>query len=153
MSKNGLRNKRNKTIILNSLEDTFDFGLNLGKKAKANDVFCFFGPLGAGKTTLIKAIAKGADLDPSHVCSPTFSYLNIYDSPLHKIYHFDLYRLKNEKQFLSLGFQEFLCAGGISCIEWSERIEPLLSDLNVIKVTLKILDDDKRSVEVDDGAY
>lgn len=84
------------------------------------------GDLGAGKTTLIKGIAKGAGgILEREVTSPTFSYLHIYSGKV-PIYHFDLYRLRNAKEFCALGFQEYLEGDGVCCIEWAERIKDLL---------------------------
>ena len=78
----------------------------------------------AGKTTFIKGlIHAAAQIASSEVQSPTFNYLNIYEGRK-TIYHFDLYRLRDRDEFLSMGFDEFFDAGGICCIEWSERIEP-----------------------------
>src|ERR1700722_4422987 len=94
-----------KEIVTFSPEETLSYGRELGRAAKKNSIFCFFGDLGAGKTTLIKGIVEGATgVAASNVSSPTFVYLNIYSSPKMSLYHFDLYRLKNEREFLSMGF-------------------------------------------------
>jgi tRNA threonylcarbamoyladenosine biosynthesis protein TsaE len=90
-----------------------------------------FGDLAAGKTTLIKGIAAGAGgCSQGSVSSPTFVYLNVYQagqvSGLRTVYHFDLYRLKHSHEFLSMGFDEYFDAGGVTCVEWPERIEGLL---------------------------
>lgn len=106
--------------------DTIALGYKVGKSLKKNSVLCFFGDLAAGKTTFIKGVAAAvctsADI---HVVSPTFVYLNIYEGHS-RVYHFDLYRLHDADEFLSMGFDEMLYAGGVCCIEWSERIAPLL---------------------------
>ncbi len=80
------------------------------------------------------------------VCSPTFTYLNIYKGPI-DIYHFDLYRLRDEDEFLSMGFDEFFTADGICCIEWSERIQSILPE-NCIKVYLTHAGGDKRRIKI-----
>ena len=91
-----------------------------------NATVAFFGDLGAGKTTFIRGLVEGAaHIDPRQVSSPTFSFLHIYEG-LKKIYHFDLYRLPNEQEFLSSGFQDYLETDGICCIEWAEKIPSYL---------------------------
>lgn len=116
---------------------------------------CLFGDLGAGKTTLVKGIAKGLQKKgrlenhsqegmESQVTSPTFTYLNIYaGSP--PLYHFDLYRLRDGDEFLSMGFEEFLHGSGICCLEWSEKITPLIPP-EAIQVTLLHQGGDKRAI-------
>jgi tRNA threonylcarbamoyladenosine biosynthesis protein TsaE len=108
---------------------------------------CFFGDLAAGKTTFIKGLAAYYEIPPEKVTSPTFVYLNIYKGK-NSVYHFDLWRLKDSDEFLSLGFDEFLEAPGLKCLEWSERIQPLLP-AHVIKVTLAHGDDDERLIKVE----
>ncbi len=111
-------------IITLSAEETFQVGVELAQKLTPQDVVAFFGDLGAGKTTLVRGIASYFGVEPHSVCSPTFTYLNIYQGqPC--IYHFDLYRIEKESQFLAAGFEEYLKAG-ICCIEWAEKIASLL---------------------------
>lgn len=148
MLRNGLKNN----FHLGSAEETFHFGYKLGKEAPKNTIFSLFGPMGAGKTTLVKGIASGAiDYDAKHVTSPTFSYLNIYQSPKARLFHFDLYRLKDEKEFLDFGFEEYLFQEEVTCIEWSERIASLLSSLNAVILSLKIITETTRLIEVTHG--
>ena len=90
-------------------------------------IVAFRGPLGAGKTTFIKALLKSFGIDES-ITSPTFTYLNTYSNPSGKIfYHFDLYRLKTLEEFIDQGFDEYLNEPhAVTLIEWPEVIEPLL---------------------------
>lgn len=118
--------KINNYFHLASTEETIALGIHLGKQLPKGSVVAFFGDLGAGKTTMIKGIAESAaHIDPRNVCSPTFTYLNIYSGD-QEIYHFDLYRLKTEEDFLAMGFEEYFNNDGICCIEWPERIPSLL---------------------------
>lgn len=111
-----------KQHISRSAEETFELGHELGRELKAPCVVCLFGDLAAGKTTFIKGLVCGATgLNSSLVQSPTFTYLQIYEGTTN-IYHFDLYRLRDIDEFLSMGFDEYFEADGICCIEWSERI-------------------------------
>ncbi len=113
-------------FVSHSAEETMQYGEKLAKQLKKGSILCLCGDLGAGKTTLIKGIAKGlGNCSEREVTSPTFSYLHIYEGKI-PLYHFDLYRLKNGVDFCALGFDEFLEKEGICCIEWAEKIESLL---------------------------
>jgi tRNA threonylcarbamoyladenosine biosynthesis protein TsaE len=113
-------------------EETQAFGQQLGRDLPLNSIIAFFGELGAGKTTLIKGLAAGAaNIDPREVSSPTFTYLNIYEG-VKTVYHFDLYRLRSQEEFLAMGFDEYFTAGGITCLEWSERIASILPPQTLI---------------------
>lgn len=102
------------------------FAKNFGQQLPLNSIICFYGDLGAGKTTFIKGLANAvAECSPQEVNSPTFVYLNIYEGKK-TIYHFDLYRMDSESEFLSMGFEELLNGNGICCIEWAEKIESLI---------------------------
>jgi tRNA threonylcarbamoyladenosine biosynthesis protein TsaE len=117
--------------------ETIDLGFELGKTLPPNSVLCLFGDLGAGKTTFVKGIVAGAcGLAVEDVNSPTFLYLNIYQGVPKTVFHFDLYRLKDSDEFLSMGFDEYFEGGGICCIEWPERIQSLLPE-SCVKIILK----------------
>jgi tRNA threonylcarbamoyladenosine biosynthesis protein TsaE len=114
-------------FVTETAEETKQAGRKLAKELKPNSVLAFQGELGAGKTTFIKGlISELAGVPEDTVASPTFCYLNIYTAGGLTLYHFDLYRLKDEQDFLKLGFDEYLSAGGICCIEWAEKIPSLL---------------------------
>lgn len=136
-----------KTNVCNSLEETHQLSVSFGKGLREGDIVCFFGDLGAGKTTFIKGIVEGVGDYPSEsVNSPTFSYLNIYKGNI-TLYHFDLYRLRDEDEFLSMGFDEYLYAGGICCVEWSEKIAGLIPT-DAIRVEMTHLGENRRSVRI-----
>ncbi len=127
-----------------SEKQTLDYGSNLGKKFYGQSVIiAFMGDLGAGKTTLIRGIAKGLKTKDA-VCSPTFSYLNIY-SAQNPIHHFDLYRLKNSDDFFAMGFDEFLYKKGVCLIEWAEKIETVLPKQSYL-LTIYHQDVDQRHI-------
>lgn len=130
-----------------SASETFELGRKLGQKLSVPTVVCLFGELAAGKTTFIKGLVFGAaEVNPSAVQSPTFTYLHIYEGRK-RIYHFDLYRLRDIDEFLSMGFDEYFDADGICCIEWSERIASFLPP-DSIHVTLQHVREDHRSVTI-----
>lgn len=136
------------TFTSHSLEETFCVAKDLFKKLPQESVLCFFGDLGSGKTTFIKALAEAAGIDQEQVTSPTYVYLNIYSGSNAPFYHFDLYRLKDEEAFFALGFDEFLFAPGIKCLEWSERIEKILPP-DIIKITLVNQGESQREIRVE----
>lgn len=128
-------------------DETFALGERIGRHLPGGNVIALDGNLGAGKTLLIKGLAKGAaDIDPEVVQSPTFVHLNIYEGA-QTIYHFDLYRLRDSNAFLSMGFDEYLFAGGICCIEWAERIQDILPP-EALRISLTHLIGDCRRVEM-----
>lgn len=122
-------------------------GYQLGQRLPKQAVVCFFGDLAAGKTTFIKGLVAGANhIEPSHVQSPTFTYLHIYRGQ-QTVYHFDLYRLRDTDEFLSMGFDEYLEGDGICCIEWSERIASCLPP-DYIHVCLEHGGGDRRIITI-----
>lgn len=138
---------RRQQFFSHSSAETFEQGRKLGEILEVPSLICFFGDLAAGKTTFIKGLVSGAaQIDPSQVQSPTFTYLHIYDG-LKKVYHFDLYRLRDIDEFLSMGFDEYFEADGICCIEWSERIAPYLPPCAT--VAIEHLQGDQRMISID----
>ena len=130
-----------------SAEETREIGFTLGQTLPNNSVICFFGDLGAGKTTFIKGLAAGAaGIKPEEVQSPTFVYLAIHKGKS-TVYHFDLYRLHGVDEFISMGFDDYLFADGICCVEWSERVEALLPN-HRIEVHLSHFGEEGREITV-----
>jgi tRNA threonylcarbamoyladenosine biosynthesis protein TsaE len=129
-----------------SAEETHALGKTLGGSLPAGSVVAFFGDLGAGKTTFIRGLADGIGIDTRSVCSPTFTFLNIYDGN-QTVFHFDLYRLPREEEFFAAGFDAYFEAGGICCVEWAEKISGALPE-NTIKVIFSYLSEEKRQIQV-----
>ena len=88
-------------------------------------VFAFNGEMGVGKTTFIKELSKILD-SKDDFSSPTYSIVNEYSSQKGKIFHFDLYRLKDTEELLDIGFEEYVNSGNYCFIEWPQLAEPLL---------------------------
>jgi tRNA threonylcarbamoyladenosine biosynthesis protein TsaE len=130
-----------------SPQETSKAGYELGMLLPSNSIVCFFGDLGAGKTTFIKGLAAAVTgHDTIEINSPTFAYLNIY-SGKKTVYHFDLYRLRDADEFLSMGFDDYLFAGGICCVEWSEKIDTILPP-DSIKVIISHVGPSVRNIRV-----
>lgn len=114
-----------KRLIATS-EEMVQFGEEVGMTMSPNGILALSGELGAGKTTFVQGLLKGLGSDDM-AQSPTFTYLQIYEGKV-PVYHFDLYRLKSSEEFIALGFEEFLSAGGVTVIEWPERITSLIPE-------------------------
>jgi tRNA threonylcarbamoyladenosine biosynthesis protein TsaE len=101
-------------------------GATLAEALRPRDLVALNGSLGAGKTTLARAILRAASGEPALIVpSPTFTLVEVYDTPRGTFWHFDLYRLEAPEQVFELGWEEAL-AEGIVLIEWPERLGALL---------------------------
>jgi len=110
------------TIPLPDLQATERLGRRLGELLFPGAVVALIGPLGAGKTQLVRAVAEGLQVSDSHVVSsPTFVLIQEYEGRL-PIYHFDAYRLQSEAEFYDLGSHEYLAGEGVCLIEWADRV-------------------------------
>jgi tRNA threonylcarbamoyladenosine biosynthesis protein TsaE len=110
-------------------------------------IILFNGEMGAGKTTFIKALCNKLGVTGA-TSSPTFSLVNEYQYTANQIvYHFDMYRLKNQTEALDMGIEEYLYSGNWCFIEWSEKI-PDLIPLKHSVVSISILKDGKRILEI-----
>ncbi len=105
-------------------QETRQFGEELGEKAKAGDIYCLVGDLGAGKTILSKGIATGLKVF-EEVSSPTFTILNLHNGRL-VLNHFDVYRIENQTDMEDLGFNDIIYGDGVSVIEWADKIKEII---------------------------
>lgn len=137
-----------KVIEITSLEDinaaAKEFVRNMGN----GKVFAFYGKMGAGKTTFIKAVCECLGVEDT-VTSPTFAIVNEYQSTAvdYPIYHFDFYRIKKLDEVYDMGYEDYFYGGGVCFIEWPELIEELLPE-NAIRVDISATDDGKRTVAI-----
>ena len=119
-----------------SLQETNKAAISFLKEFKKERIFAFYGEMGAGKTTFIKALCKSLG-SKDNITSPTFAIINEYDTPKSgQIYHFDFYRIKNIEEAMDIGIDDYLNSGDYCFIEWPEKIEALLPE-ELIEVTIK----------------
>ena len=110
-------------------------------------VFAFYGKMGAGKTTFIKAVCEELGVEDV-INSPTFAIVNEYvDGQGEPIYHFDFYRIKKEQEVLDIGYEDYVYSGHVCFMEWPELIENLLPD-DAVKVTIEEETDGSRKVSI-----
>ena len=111
-------------------------------------VFAFYGKMGAGKTTFIKAVCEELGVEDV-INSPTFAIVNEYvDGQGEPVYHFDFYRIKNQQEVMDLGYEDYVYSGHVCFMEWPELIENLLPD-DAVKVTIEEEIDGGRVLVVD----
>lgn len=137
-------------ILTTAMQYTFDLN-NINKAVQffltsnPPKVLLFNGEMGAGKTTFIKALCLALGVK-SPTSSPTFSLVNEYEAAEGLVYHFDMYRLKNETEALDFGIEEYLYSGNWCFIEWAEKIPNLIPDEHLV-ISLTFLNDGKRRLE------
>lgn len=134
------------TIRIESLEKIQEAAKTFVANMGDNTVFAFYGKMGAGKTTFVKAICEELGVEDT-ITSPTFAIVNEYRSDLagELIYHFDFYRIKKLDEVYDMGYEDYFYSGAICFIEWPELIEELLPG-NTVKVSIEELESGEREV-------
>jgi tRNA threonylcarbamoyladenosine biosynthesis protein TsaE len=112
-------------IELASEDDTARLGRAIAELVEPGLVIGLVGPLGAGKTRLVRAIAEALGADPGAIASPTFVLIHEYEARI-PIYHFDAYRLPTPQAFEDLGVAEYWSLAGLCLVEWADRVRGLL---------------------------
>lgn len=136
------------SIVTDSPGETIEFGRSLGAKLRGGEVIAVCGPLGSGKTHLIKGIAAGAGAeDPTHVNSPTFVIINEYAGRL-DICHIDAYRLDSIADFEMLGFDDYCRPGSVVLIEWADKIESALQGIDYVRIELEHAGKTRRKIYI-----
>ncbi len=111
-----------------SASETIRIGKKIGSLLLPGDIVALVGELGAGKTQFIKGLAAGVGVGKStYISSPSFTLINEYVGKV-RFYHIDLFRLKSEKEVEELGLEEYFQGGGITAIEWADKIPSLLPE-------------------------
>jgi tRNA threonylcarbamoyladenosine biosynthesis protein TsaE len=114
-----------------------ELGATIGRQLRGGEVIALVGPLGSGKTHLIKGIAAGAGAkDRKEVNSPTFVIINEYPGRL-RVYHIDAYRIHSPAEFEMLGFDDLLSPESIVVIEWADKVEAVVSQTHPIRIELR----------------
>jgi len=120
-----------------------EYGHTLAYRLEAGDVIALTGELGAGKTTLTKAIAEGLGVTDT-VTSPTFTLINEYYSGRLPLFHFDVYRLTDASELETLGYEEYFFGKGVTVIEWADLVSDYIPDTAIkIKIERGNSDDDR----------
>ena len=131
-------------------DHTIRIGLEIGKQLRAGSVVALHGALGAGKTTLVKGIARSLNIEEA-VTSPSFTLIAEYEgsregNPI-TLYHIDLYRISHPQEVEDLGMEEILDGEGICVIEWAEKASEFLPE-SAVRVEIVIEDKGRRQIKI-----
>ena len=137
-------------LISNSVDETIEIGRRIGAQLKGGEIVALCGTLGSGKTHLIKGISAGAGAEDcaTLVNSPTFVIVNEYQGRF-DIYHIDAYRLNSLSEFEMLGFDDFCYRESVVLIEWADKIESALENINCIEIELFHLGTSSRKMHIE----
>ena len=137
-----------KELNINGLSDLPDVAEEIIASLDRRNVVAFFGPMGAGKTTLIREICAQLGSTDT-VTSPTFALINRYDTAEgNPIFHFDFYRIERPEEAFDMGYEEYFYSDGLCLVEWPEKVEELLPD-EVMKVTITPTSPTKRTITIE----
>lgn len=133
-------------ITIKSLDAIHEAAREFIKNMGKGHVFAFYGKMGAGKTTFIKAICEELGVEDV-ITSPTFAIVNEYHTTTKDvIYHFDFYRIKKLEEVYDMGYEEYFYSGALCFLEWPELIEEILPE-DAVAVTITQQEDGSRTVE------
>ena len=106
-------------------KETYELGYNMGKSAKAGDIYCLDGDLGVGKTVFTQGFAKGLGINEP-INSPTFTIVQEYHEGRLPMYHFDVYRIGDITEMDEIGYEEYFYSDGVCLIEWGNLIREII---------------------------
>ena len=134
-------------IKINSLADINEAAKQFIENMGDGKVFAFYGKMGAGKTTFIKAVCEELGVDDV-ITSPTFAIVNEYQSATtgDSIYHFDFYRIKKLEEVYDMGYEDYFYSGSLCFLEWPELIDDWLPE-DATKVTIEATEEGGRIVK------
>jgi tRNA threonylcarbamoyladenosine biosynthesis protein TsaE len=137
-------------VHTNSVEETRRFGRLIGAALAGGELIALVGPLGAGKTQLVKGLAAGnGEPDASRVTSPTFVLVNEYPGRV-CLHHLDAYRLSGGAEFAGLGFEEMISPSSSAVLEWADRVEEVLP-ADRLTVRFEVTGETSRRLTLDAG--
>ena len=140
-----MSDKKTIELQLKSSDQTMLLGEIIGKSLNPGSIIALLGDLGAGKTVIVKGIAKGLDIE-EEPNSPTFVIMNSYEGRL-PLYHFDLYRLSDEDELLGIGYDEFFYGQGVCAVEWADRVKEIFPE-STIRIEIKIPESENEDSEM-----
>lgn len=137
------------SIIIKDTDDLFRAAGEFIRETEGHNIIAFHAPMGAGKTTFTTAICHRLGVEDT-VCSPTFTILNEYVTGHGEpVYHFDFYRIKDLREAVDIGVDDYFYSGNLCLIEWPENIGPLLPE-ETLSVHITVNPDLSRTVEWED---
>ena len=137
-------------LISNSPAETEEAGETLARRLTPGAVVAFTGDLGAGKTAVIRGLARGLGVE-ERVTSPTFTIVNEYLGGRVPLFHFDLYRLGSAEELYDIGWEDYLARGGVCAVEWSEHLGDALEP-EAIRVDIRRGENDsQRRITIQEG--
>lgn len=133
-----------------SEKETYDLAYKLAQETKPGAVYALIGDLGVGKTAFTKGFAKGLGID-DYIVSPTFTFVQVYDSGRMPLYHFDVYRIGDVSEMDEIGYEDYFYGDGVSLMEWANLVEEILPDNTITIKIEKNLEKgvDYRSITID----
>lgn len=140
-----------KTIITNSEDETAAVGYELAATLSAGDMLLLYGDLGAGKTALVRGLAEGLGVSRDEVSSPTFTLIQEYRGGRLTLFHVDLYRIEDPREFDELGLDE-IAEDGVLAIEWAEKLAARLMPSRYLMVRIEHGDGDTRTIRIGSSA-
>jgi len=140
-------NKKEAELRTHSEEETRRLGEIIGKNLVSGDLVALIGDLGSGKTCLTKGLAKSLGVSGQYeITSPTFTIVNEYPGRL-TLWHVDAYRLDNSREMMDAGFEDFFNGGGVTVIEWAEKIQDILPT-DTLFVMFEYIDETTRFIKL-----
>ena len=135
-----------------SERETYELGLQIGRQARAGDVYTLIGDLGVGKTVFTKGLARGLGIEEP-VNSPTFTIVQVYEEGRLPFYHFDVYRIGDIQEMEEIGYEDCFYGDGVCLVEWADLIEELLPEKYTRITMVKDLEKgfDYRKIIIEDG--
>ena len=129
--------------ISHSAEETEQLGAELARELRPGDVVTLIGEIGAGKTTFVRGLAQGLGVPAGSVASPSFVLVRQYTSGRMPLYHADLFRLENLPQAANVGLEECYEAGGVTLIEWANKVPGVLPE-QFLEIRFEAMDPESR---------